>query len=103
MVNRFRGEVALSLDGQAHVMRLTLGALAGLEEDLGTQSLVELVERFETGSFCARDLTALLFAGLRGGGWDGTKSDLAAANIDGGAVKAAEAAGKLLACAFGPE
>ena len=68
MVNRYRGEVVLVLDGQTHVMRLTLGALAELEEALGSDSLLAMVQRFETGQFRARDVLALLVAGLRGGG-----------------------------------
>ena len=46
MVNPFAGEVALTLDGQRHIAKLTLGALAELETALETGSLVELVERF---------------------------------------------------------
>ena len=47
MVNPYRGEVALEVDGQEHVLRLTLGVLAELETDLGAGSLLALVERFE--------------------------------------------------------
>jgi len=102
MVNRFRGEVVLVLDGQTHVMRLTLGALAELEEALGSDSLLSLVQRFEGGQFRARDVLALLVAGLRGGGWRGTLEDLAQGEIQGGAAAAAQAAAALLAAAFAP-
>ena len=34
MANPYAGEVAIWLDGQRHVMRLTLGALAELEQTL---------------------------------------------------------------------
>ncbi len=101
MVNPYRGEVRLVLDGRAHVMRLTLGALAELEERLGAGSLVALVERFEQGRFSARDLLALLAAGLRGGGWQGDEEALARADIEGGPGAAARAAAQLLARAFG--
>ena len=50
-------------------MRLTLGALAELEARLKSESLVELIGRFEAGGFRVRDLIALLTAGLNGGGW----------------------------------
>ena len=46
----------MTLDGEPHVLCLTLGALAELEAALDTGSLVALVERFETGAFSARDL-----------------------------------------------
>ncbi|MCB1366825.1 MAG: gene transfer agent family protein [Rhodobacteraceae bacterium] len=100
MVNPYRGEVALEVDGQEHVLRLTLGVLAELETDLGAGSLLALVERFETGAFSAGDLLALLAAGLKGGGWNGSIGDLASAEIAGGPVAAARAAARLLAVSF---
>ncbi|NKB27556.1 MAG: gene transfer agent family protein [Rhodobacteraceae bacterium] len=100
MVNPAAGEVALVLDGQRHVCKLTLGALAELEAALGADSLVALVERFETGAFSTRDVLALLVAGLRGGGWQGTSADLLTVEIGGGPVEAGHVAGLLLARAF---
>jgi hypothetical protein len=100
MVNPHAGEVALVIDGEPHVMRLTLGALAELEAALETGSLVELVQRFETSAFTARDLLALIVAGLRGGGWRGRAEDLMAAEIGGGPLAASRAAAELLARAF---
>lgn len=102
MVNPMAGEVALVLDGERRVLKLTLGALAELEEALGAESLVALVERFETGGFRARDVMALLLAGLHGGGHPLPASALLSAEIEGGAVEAARVAGLLLARAFNP-
>ena len=48
MVNPQRGEVAIRVDGREHVMRLTLGALAELEDRLKVTSLLGLAEKFET-------------------------------------------------------
>ncbi len=62
--------VVLVVDGQSHVMRLTLGALAELETGLESGSLVDLVQRFESGGFSTRDVLALIVAGLRGGRLD---------------------------------
>ena len=42
---------ALTIDGQQRVLKLTLGALAELEQELDTGSLVELVQRFESGAY----------------------------------------------------
>jgi hypothetical protein len=100
MANPWAGEVALILDGERQVLKLTLGALAELEESLEAGSLVELVERFESGGFSARDVLALIVAGLRGGGWRGSAADLVSAEIAGGPVEAAKLAGQLLARAF---
>lgn len=100
MANPWAGEVSVTLNGEAHVAKLTLGALAELEAELGTGTLVELVERFEAGRFSTRDVLMLLVAGLRGGGWKGRAADLVDVEIGGGPVAAAQVAAQLLARAF---
>lgn len=100
MANPWEGEVAIRLDGERHVMRLTLGALAELEAAMETDTLLAMVERFEAGAFSTRDVLALIVAGLRGGGWRGDASDLMTAEIAGGPVEAARLAGQLLTRAF---
>jgi hypothetical protein len=100
MANPYAGEVAVTLDGQRHVAKLTLGALAELEVALETGSLIDLVERFEAQRFSTRDVLALLVAGLRGGGWQGTAADLRTVEIGGGPMGAARVAAELLARAF---
>lgn len=101
MVNPLAGEVALTIDGRHHVLKLTLGALAELEAQLGEDTLVALIARFESGAFASRDVLALIVAGLRGGGWDGAREDLLQAEIAGGALEAARVAAELLLRAFG--
>lgn len=100
MANPWAGEVALVMDGQRHVLKLTLGALAELEDGLKAGGLVDLVERFKSGAFSSRDVLALLVAGLRGGGWHGDPADLMTAEIEGGPMGAAKVAAQLLARAF---
>lgn len=100
MVNPWAGEVALTLDGRRHVLKLTLGALAELETRLQADTLVALIERFEAGQYSTRDMAALILAGLRGGGWSGDAADLAKAEIAGGPLEAARVAAALLARAF---
>lgn len=102
MSNPYAGEVTLMIDGQPHVLRLTLGALAELEAALGEDTLLALIERFEQGRFSARDVLALLVAGLRGGGWQGQADDLTRAEIAGGIHGAAQVAAQVLARAFTP-
>ena len=99
-MNPYRGDVALVLDGEAHTMRLTLGVLAELEDALGADSMLALVERFENGAFSAADLISLLLAGLRGGGLDIDRVVLMAGTIDGGPLAAAKAGALLLKRAF---
>lgn len=100
MANRWRGDVSITVDGVPLVARLTLGALAELEEGLGEASVVGLVERFEQSRFTSKDVVALLGAGLRGGGAAMTDMDVANAAFEGGPVVAAQAAAELLARAF---
>lgn len=100
MGNPYQGDVTLCVDGQELPMRLTLGALAELEEALGDDNLMALIERFEGGAFKARDIVALLAAGLRGSGWSGDAGDLLSAQIEGGPLGAARVAGQLLSRAF---
>lgn len=100
MANPWTGEVSVVLDGRRHVAKLTLGVLAELEDTLAAGSLIDLVQRFEAGGFSSRDVLALLVAGLRGGGWQGTAADLRAVEIGGGPMEAARVAAELLARAF---
>ncbi|MFV0244908.1 MAG: gene transfer agent family protein [Qingshengfaniella sp.] len=100
MANPYAGEVAVEIDGVPHCLKLTLGALAELEAELGAGGLVDLVRRFEGEAFSSRDVLALIVAGLRGGGWEGTGADLLRAEIGGGPMAAARIAALLLARAF---
>ena len=100
MANPLTGEVELWLDGKRHLAKLTLGALIELETELGAESMVAMVERFEGGRFSSRDVMAVLVAGLRGAGWTGGMDELLAAEFRGGPVGAAQEAASLLARAF---
>ena len=100
MANPWAGEVALVLDGRRHVLRLTLGALAALEASMATDGIVSLVGRFEDGAFTTRDVVAVLLAGLRGGGWDGSAEALLDGVIEGGPLEATRVAAELLGRAF---
>lgn len=100
MANPQRGEVTLTVDGEARRLRLTLGALAALEARLEAGSLMGLAERFESGRVATSELLALLAAGLSGAGEAVSETDLAAAEIEGGAVAAMRAGMLLLSRAF---
>ncbi len=100
MPNPWRGEVELTVDGEPRVMRLTLAALAELEARLKSESLIELIARFEAGNFRVRDLIALLAAGLNGGGWPISEDELVKARVEGGPLAAAQAAARLLKITF---
>ena len=96
-----RGEIEAVIGGETRILCLTLGALAELEARLQAADLVGLAERFVGGRISARDLTAILGAGLRGGGNAVTDDDLARLSIEGGPKGAAEIAARLLKATFG--
>lgn len=100
MANPYRGEVVLGVGGEPRVMRLTLGALAELEAALESDSLVEMIARFETGGVRVKDLVSLLTAGLNGGGWRISEAEFLALGVDGGPLAAAQAAAELLRLTF---
>lgn len=100
MANPWAGEVALRINGVRRVLKLTLGALAELEDALPDKSLMSLVERFEAGDVRSRDVLVLILAGLRGGGWQGDAQSLLTAEIEGGPLEAARVAARLLMLAF---
>lgn len=79
-MNRARGEAALELGEETHVLCLTLGALAEIETALGCETLSDLQARLKRLS--ASDLLIILFALLKGGGWSGTIHDLTALRVD---------------------
>lgn len=101
MPNRHRGEAAIMIDGREHPLRLTLGALAELETAFGAGDLAALGERFAGGRPSARDLAAILGAGLRGAGADLSDADVARLAPDGGLPAIVAAVADLLALTFG--
>ena len=103
MANVHRGEIDALIGGERMTLCLTLGALAELEARLGAGDLVGLAERFAGGRVSARDLTAILGAGLRGAGHAVSDDDLARMSIEGGLKGAAAIAAALLRATFGAD
>ena len=101
MANIQRGEISAVFEGEERILCLTLGALAELEARLMAGDPVGLSERFASGRVSARDLTAIIGAGLRGGGNAVTDDDLARMSIEGGLKRAADIAARLLRATFG--
>lgn len=99
--NARRGEVAATLDGKEFKLCLTLGALAELETALGAGDLVALGERFSSGRLSARDMIAVIAAGLRGAGHQFSDSDVSAMRVNGGLEAYARIVAGLLLATFG--
>lgn len=105
--NRHRGQVAAEIGGARRVLRLTLGALAELEDAAG-EDLAALLARVEAGRMSARDALRIIAAGLRGAGADAGLDaaevaglDWARLDIAGGPLGAFRLAADLIAAAFG--
>lgn len=101
-VNRRRGEVLADLGGQKHILVLTLGALAELEDALSCSTLQQLTERFSSGQLSAADIIKVLGAGLRGGGLVIENEEVAELSYEGGVAALAKLAGELLVATFSP-
>lgn len=101
MPNVRRGEIEAELGGTRRRLVLTLGALADLEAHFEAGDLVELAERFGSGRLAARDLVAVIGAGLRGAGETVSDREVAALAVTGGAAGYARIVSGLLAATFG--
>lgn len=101
MANKRRGDVDATFNGQLFTLRLTLGALAELEDAFGAKDLVGLAARFEEGRLSARDITRIIGAGLRGAGAQVSDSEVADFACDGGLDAYISIAAQLLAATFG--
>ena len=70
MANRVRGEVELDAGGRVYRLRLTLGALAEIEDGLSLNDLSEVETRLK--KLRAADLAIVVAALMRGGGHEAT-------------------------------
>ncbi|WP_174801726.1 gene transfer agent family protein [Martelella limonii] len=98
--NRHRGEVEAVFDGERRILCLTLGALAELETAFAADGLGDLGARLASGRLRARDLIAIIGAGLRGGGNAIDDEEVAALGIEGGIAAYAGLVGELLTVTF---
>ncbi|MFM9976098.1 MAG: gene transfer agent family protein [Beijerinckiaceae bacterium] len=101
MPNPHRGEIAFDMDGEIHILRLTLGSLAVLEDALGSDGLQALSERLQAGRLGARDICQVLAAGFSGAGRIRSAEQIGAQIAASELTRAAEAAAKLLEMTFG--
>ncbi|MCB1416579.1 MAG: gene transfer agent family protein [Nitratireductor sp.] len=101
MANRHRGEIAAELDGRQWTLCLTLGALAELEDHFNVPSLTGLAEAFAGQPLSSSDLIAILAAGLKGGGHDLTREDVAEMRHAGGPEGFVRIVADLLQATFG--
>jgi hypothetical protein len=101
MANKYRGEIAATLDGAPVTLCLTLGALAELETAFGSDDMLALASRFTAGRISANDCVRIIGAGLRGGGHDIPDVHVARMRGDDGAAGYIDIVARLLAATFG--
>jgi hypothetical protein len=100
MVNARRGEISATLNGKDWRLCLTLGALAELETAFGVSDLVALGDRFATGRLSAKDMIAIIAAGLGGAGNSVSTDDVSMMHADGGIAGFADIVAQLLIATF---
>jgi hypothetical protein len=101
MANPYRGDVSFEYEGEMHALRLTLGALAHLEDALGADGLQTLGRRLGEGRMSARDICMVLSAGFMGSGKPVPAEVLGISIHASELERAAVAAATLLAVTFG--
>lgn len=101
MINKHRGEIEATFDGQPYRLVLTLGALAELESAFGDEDMLALAARFEKGRLSARDCTKIIAAGLRWAGCAISEDDVNAMQVEGGAAGYVDIVARLLRATFG--
>jgi Phage tail tube protein, GTA-gp10 len=101
MANKRRGEVDCAIGGRVFTLRLTLGALAEIEDALSAGSLSALGQRFGEGGLRASDLIGLLTAALNGAGADLAREDVARLVTAQDLAAVADALARLFALNFG--
>jgi hypothetical protein len=84
MPNKIRGDAELVADGKRYTMRLTLGALAEIEDGLGIASLGEIGARLK--SLATSDIAIIASALLRGGSHNLSTDDVMAMDVELGAI-----------------
>ena len=101
MANKYRGEIAATLDGAPYTLCLTLGALAELESAFGSDDMLSLAARFTQGRISATDCVRIIGAGLRGAGHDIADEGVTSMRADNGAAGFIDIVARLLAATFG--
>lgn len=80
MTQHRSGDAAITINGERKILRLTLGALAALEENLGEGDFSSLQKRLEAPRIA--DLLVILQALLQGGGALMSLDTLKASDLD---------------------
>lgn len=91
-----RGDVKVKIEGKEHVLRLTLGAMEEVSEVEMAPAVI--LGALESGVYNAKELGAILRAGLRATGTEISADDLVSAI---GGLEARNVAIRLLAAFFG--
>jgi len=105
LANRWRGDVIGHINGQSQLLRLSLDALARLENAVPDDNIIAFLQRISTSGMRADDALWIIRAGLYGAkeslrGGDDAAED--AIEVRGGYHAAVRLATDLLVAAFQP-
>ena len=100
MANPYRGEVALRFGEVEHTARLSLQALAEIEQRLELKSIADLFDRLIKARFSSNELVFILEQGLIAAGMAAEEASEAVASL--GFPEAVEAVSELLEATFTP-
>lgn len=100
MANQQRGEIEATFSGQSYTLCLTLGAIAELEAAFDTEDFIAVIERLQKGKIKADDIITILTAGLKGGGNEVSRQEVATMKIEGGLKGAVVIVADLLSATF---
>lgn len=103
MANRRRGEITAEFDNKQYTLCLTLGALAELEDALGGEDILALLNRFEQGRLRSHEVIQIITAGLRGSGHDISESQVAQMTTAGSLAGFIKITANLLSATFANE
>lgn len=82
MVNRYAGEAKISIGDDMFILKLTLGAIAEVEDRLGLKSLGDFSRLFSDNGISSRSLIAILTASLVAGGLDRHRAETVTAMLE---------------------
>ena len=95
MTNPLKGEVEIELGGETYKARLTIDAIVGIEQAVGT-GIIKLATKMSEGDISIVDMMAVLTPALRGGGNDLQPKDVSKIIQNAGIVNTAQAGAALI-------
>ncbi len=95
MVNKYRGELEISLKGKKYKTKLSLDSIVRIETALG-KSILEVANDLMNSRMKMTDVITILTQAIRGGGNDLTEKEIGRIVFDIGIVESFKVVGEIL-------